>query len=194
MPQVLVSLLGVVAILATPGPTNTLLAAAGATSAGAPPWRLVGAELAGYLVSIALLRTLGAPLAAAIPFAVPTVKLALAAYLAALGAALWRHDAGSTDPGPITPRRLFVATLFNPKAAVFAFALFPDSVERPQIALWVAGFALAVALCGGGWLLLGRRAGRDAGTLVARLVPRLASVVLVGFGLALAATTLAKVV
>jgi len=54
-------------LLATPGPTNTLLATSGAKVGLRRSLPLLGAELGGYLLAILLLRALIGPLMAANP-------------------------------------------------------------------------------------------------------------------------------
>lgn len=190
----LASLVAIAAVLANPGPTNALLAAAGAARRQ-PAAALLAAELAGYAIAVTALRLAGAPVLAAVPALVPALRLGLAAYLVVLGCCLWRHDlATSDDGGPITPGRIFVTTLFNPKAAVFAFALFPETVPAATLVLWAAGFAVVVPSCGGLWFLAGDRVRRLGGAGAARLLPRLASLVLIGFAALIAGTTLATLV
>ena len=61
--------LAVLAVLATPGPTNTLMAVAGATLGLRKGLRLIPAEVAGYLTSISLLIFVFQPVVAALPVA-----------------------------------------------------------------------------------------------------------------------------
>ncbi len=189
-----VSLAGIVAILAAPGPTNALLATSGATGGLRSVLAHVGAVVVGYLIAVSVLRAVGAPILTALPLMVPVLKLAIAGYLGYLGCCLWRHHAQAARVGAISTRRLFVATLFNPKAAIFAFALFPESAVGADPVAWFLGFAGAVALCSTGWLLLGWRIATSGGDLAARWVPRLASLVLGGFAVMLAGTTIAALV
>jgi threonine/homoserine/homoserine lactone efflux protein len=186
----LVSLAGIVAVLAAPGPTNALLAAAGAARAPIGAVRAIGAVLSGYLVAVAVLRLVGAPIGAALPVLVPLVKIALAGWLAVIGFGLWRHDPDAGSSGPIDARHLFGTTLLNPKAAIFAFGFFPAATDAPTLAVWFGCLAVAVAGSAGLWWSLGRLA-RPQTVGGTRLVPKIASLVLVGFGLALAGTTLA---
>jgi len=59
--------LGAVAVLATPGPTNTLLATSGAISGFRRSLPLLGGELGGYLLAIVVLLSFIGPIVAAMP-------------------------------------------------------------------------------------------------------------------------------
>lgn len=180
--DLLASLAAAALVLFVPGPTNTLLAAAGALAPGRPPLALPLAELAGYLVSVTLLAALGAPLLAAVPMAAPILRLGLAVYLVMVGCCLWRAPSAAMPDEAVGPRRVFVATLLNPKAAVFAFVLMPSGGGL-DLALWYLGFALVVLAAGTSWVVLGHRIARLGGEGTARLVPRLAAAVVVAFAL-----------
>lgn len=180
--DLLASLAAAALVLFVPGPTNTLLAAAGALAPGRPPLALPLAELAGYLVSVTVLAALGAPLLAAVPMAAPILRLGLAVYLVMVGCCLWRAPSTEVPGEAVGPRRVFVATLFNPKAAVFAFVLMPAGGGL-ALALWYLGFALVVLAAGTSWVVLGHRVARIGGEGAARLVPRLAAAVVVAFAL-----------
>jgi len=174
-----------------PGPTNTLLAAAGAAAtAGRPPLGLAVAELAGYLVAIGVLATVGDLLTAAIPSVGPAIRLGLVVYLVALGRCLWRTGNGRTDARPIPAGRIFLATTCNPKATLFAFVLLPAG-GAVETAVWLAGFAGVVLAIGSGWILFGHRLTRIGGRRAAVLVPKIASLALFAFAALIAERTLA---
>lgn len=119
-------------LLATPGPTNTLLATSGAGAGLRRSVHLLTAELGGYLLAIALLRSLLGPLITATPLLGLTLRLTAALYLIYLAMTLWRHGSRQMhDSAPVTFSRVFVTTLLNPKAIIFAFTLLPS-----QIASW----------------------------------------------------------
>jgi threonine/homoserine/homoserine lactone efflux protein len=78
-------------------------------------------------------------------------------------------------------REVFVTTLLNPKALVFAVAVIPFG--RPDVGLYLAAFAASVSLTGVGWLTIGAGAGRAARSGgQARLILRVGSAVLAVFG------------
>ena len=182
------SLTAAAIVLVVPGPTNTLLAAAGALAAHRPPLALPFAELAGYLISVTVLNLFGASLFEVSPLVAPLVRLGLAVYLVVTGCCLWRVPSDDLPARTVGGRRIFVATLFNPKAAVFALVLMPTDTSG-RLA-WMAGFSLIVLAAGTAWLVLGHRLARHGGGATI-WVPRAAAVALVGFAAALGAGALA---
>lgn len=133
--------LAVAAILATPGPTNTLLASSGARVGLRGSWGLVPAELCGYVLAIAGWGFALEPASAALPWLKPVLRLACAAYLVFVAFRLWRSAGDMTGVAVLGPGRVFTATLLNPKALLFAVSVFP-------VAAFQAGgvFLQAVAL------------------------------------------------
>lgn len=177
-------------VLFVPGPTNTLLAAAGALAARRPPLALPVAELAGYLVSVTLLNLFGSALFEAAPIVAPIVRLGLAFYLVTIGCCLWRTSSDGLPARTVGWRRVFVATLLNPKAALFALVLMPTGPDG-RLA-WMAGFSALVLAAGTAWLVAGHRVARHGGPGAAVWVPRAATIVLVGFAAVLGAGAIAS--
>jgi threonine/homoserine/homoserine lactone efflux protein len=163
MSDPLVFILAVLTILGTPGPTNTLLATGGATLGVRLSLPLLAGAIAAYLIAIVTIRVALAPLIAAYPLIGMGLKIAVA-HLAA--------------PVRVTLPMVFVATLLNPKSIIFALGILPAAHE--QIVWYFVAFAAAAAVTGFAWILVGRAIGAGAGKH-ARLVPRVASVVLAGF-------------
>ncbi|WP_181707317.1 LysE family translocator [Chthonobacter rhizosphaerae] len=182
--------LAVLALLATPGPTNTLIAASGASVGFRRSLRLVPAELSAYALSIGLLTTTLGPAVAAEPTLQSALRIVAGAWLAWCALRLWREAGASFDgtPKPIGPARVFVTTLLNPKALVFAFAVFP----QPPQAAHAAVFAALVGVVACGWALFGEALARTAG---ARLTPariaRASALVLALFASLLAGSAMA---
>jgi threonine/homoserine/homoserine lactone efflux protein len=178
--------LAVAAILGVPGPTNTLLAAAGAALGWRRGLAMIPAEAAGYLASICLLGFALGPVVAAVPALAAALRGAVVAYLALLAWRLWRQGpAAMADArSPIGPRQLFVATLLNPKALVFAFGIIPFG--RPGVALYLAGFAVMAACAAAAWVGIGAAIGRVAGASGRTLVPRIGAIAMGGFATILA--------
>jgi threonine/homoserine/homoserine lactone efflux protein len=148
----------VLALLLAPGPTNTLMALAGAGSGLRRVLRLIPAEIGGYLLAVLPLAWLGAGLVAQVPALAPGLKLVAALWVLSLALRLWRRPVAG-DAMPVTARRVFVTTLLNPKALVFGLVLLPgpaDSASAPRLALFL-GCVIAVALVWGG---AGRALGR----------------------------------
>jgi hypothetical protein len=113
--------LAVLAVLATPGPTNTLMAVAGAMLGVSRGLKLIPAEVAGYLTSISLLMFIFQPVVAALPLAATVLRFGCGSYLAILALTIWRsskRDAVQTSL--VSFQRVFVTTLLNPKSLIFA--------------------------------------------------------------------------
>ncbi|WP_245475173.1 LysE family translocator [Bradyrhizobium sp. Leo121] len=118
-------------LLATPGPTNTLLATSGAGVGPCRSAHLLAAELSGYLLAIVLLRSILGPVIATLPEFGIGLRIAVVIYLIYLAAMLWRHGARQVgDAAPVTFGRVFVTTLLNPKAIIFAFTILPSAIGR----------------------------------------------------------------
>jgi threonine/homoserine/homoserine lactone efflux protein len=178
------------ALLATPGPTNTLMAAAGAQRGMGRSLPLLAGELGGYCVAITVWIELVGAAAAGQP-AVPVIaKFVAAAFLVWSAWKLWRN-AGHADLAQrgITLGRVFTTTLINPKGLVFAFAIFPQAgfvARLPYLGVF-AGLVIATAI---GWMALGTVAARSsAGLLTSSRVERITAVALAVFGTLLAAQT-----
>lgn len=172
-------LLAVLSLLATPGPTNTLLATAGATVGVKRSLVMLIGELGGYLIGIAILRLVLGPVIAAQPVVGIALKVAVALYLGWIAFKLWTRNASLTGEGAVTLPAVFVTTLLNPKALVFAFGIIP--AEHPALWAYVVAFAVTVPLIGFAWIVVGSLIGAASGERHAGLVRKVASVALVGF-------------
>ncbi|CCD91113.1 conserved membrane hypothetical protein [Bradyrhizobium sp. ORS 375] len=156
-----------IALLATPGPTNTLLATAGASRGVRASVHLLLAELVGYLLAIMTLRIVLGPVLAAMPLVGHALRVAVVLYLLHLAVALWRHGGGRAgDAVPVALRRVFVTTLLNPKAIIFAFTLLPADGDAARLLPFVVTLGLSIASIGGGWIVLGATLRRGLGSLV----------------------------
>jgi threonine/homoserine/homoserine lactone efflux protein len=135
--------LGIIVVLITPGPTNTLLAAAGLRQGARRSLPLIGAELAGYLVSISAWGRFLTHAAHALPWLPSVLRIASGLYIAYLAIDMWRAAVALPDSAQPAngPRALFVATLLNPKALLFAGTIFPTVAFES-----VAGYAFAMSL------------------------------------------------
>lgn len=119
----------VVTILLTPGPTNTLLASSGIQVGVRKSLRLIPAESIGYLISITVWGIIIGTVSSRFPILPIFLKLLSALYIIFLAIKLWKTadiEASYTLP-TIRARELFCATLLNPKALLFASAIFPSS-------------------------------------------------------------------
>ncbi|MFF7399066.1 LysE family translocator [Achromobacter sp. NPDC008082] len=184
-------LAGVAVILAMPGPTNTLLAAAGLRQGFLRSARLTGAELAGYLISITVWGRFLEQAAQAFPWLPAVVRVAASVYIAYLSIRMWR--AAQTVPSAaqqvIGMRTLFVATLLNPKGILFASAIFPPAafLTVSTYLVFMAMFAALLLPIGLMWVAFGASLGSQKIKWISPAqVQRGASVVLGIFSLSLA--------
>lgn len=154
---------GVTVILAMPGPTNTLLAAAGLRLGFARAARLTMAELAGYIVSISLWGRFLGQAAKSLPWLPACVRIASSVYIACLAVRMWR--AARTVPAvaraAIGMRTLFTATLLNPKGILFASAIFPPAAfwSLPAYLAATTLFAALLLPIGLAWVAFGASLG-----------------------------------
>jgi threonine/homoserine/homoserine lactone efflux protein len=183
-------ILGVLALLATPGPTNTLMAAAGAQRGMTKSLPLIAGELFGYFIAITAWTELVGAASASQPWVPVVAKLLASAFLIWSAWKLWR-SAGQADirQSGITLGRVFATTLVNPKALVFAFAIFPSVgfvARLPYLGLF-AGLVIVTAV---GWMTLGMVAARrSAGLLTSSRVERITAVALAAFAMLLMVQT-----
>ncbi len=181
--------LAVLTILGTPGPTNTLLATSGAIVGLRRSLPLLVGELGGYLIAIAVIRLVLGPVFVSYPQLAIALKLVVAVYLAWIAVRLWVRGAQLTARGqPVTLLGVFVTTLLNPKALIFAVGVIP--AVNPQLPWYLAGFAAMVLGAGFSWIVVGTLIGTTAGERHAGLVPRIGSVALAGFAGVLVASAL----
>ncbi len=119
----------VVTILLTPGPTNTLLASSGIQVGVRQSLRLIPAESIGYLISITVWGIIIGTVSNQFPILPIFLKLLSALYIIFLAIKLWKTAdiEASYNLPTIRARELFCATLLNPKALLFASAIFPSS-------------------------------------------------------------------
>jgi threonine/homoserine/homoserine lactone efflux protein len=172
--------LTVLAILGTPGPTNTLLATSGALVGLRRSLPLILAELGGYLLAIAALHAVLGGVLAAYPAVKTILRLLVGAYLLFAAFDLWmRRGALDGPPSGVRFERVFVTTLLNPKAIVFAFAVLP--LSQPHAARYVIAFMAFVVMAALSWIVVGALLGRVASAPGSRLVPRISAVVLTFF-------------
>lgn len=140
------------ALLAAPGPTNTLMGLAGAQGGLARACRFLPAAALGYLSTVVPLASLGAEVLAERPLLVAGIKLAAAIWVMILAIRLWGLGGSEVSAGAVTARRVFVTTMLNPKGVIFGLVLLPaplDPAFLPRLTLF-AVLVVAVALAWGG--------------------------------------------
>ena len=149
----------VAGILFTPGPTNTLLATAGLQRGWWQATRLIPFELVGYVLAISVWGYGMAQMMAHLPQLPAIMKTLSAVYLAFLAMRLWQHAqaSDSESTGRIAAPNLFLATLLNPKALLFATAVFPMETWRSWQDYFtiMAEFGLLVGMAACAWIALG---------------------------------------
>jgi threonine/homoserine/homoserine lactone efflux protein len=148
-----------VALLLSPGPTNTLIAIGGATRGFWRALPLVWAAVAGYLAVIAPLALAGRPLLDAHPELATAVRILAAAWVMVLAVRLWSPSLQSGLAGFVTFRRVLVTTLLNPKALVIGLVLVPATTPLGLLP-WLAGLAATIVAVAGLWLAGGALLGR----------------------------------
>jgi threonine/homoserine/homoserine lactone efflux protein len=165
----------VLILLIVPGPTNTLLAASGATVGFRRSTPLLLGEIAGYAVSIQLLEFAVAPAMQSAHLTATLLRAAAGSYLILLSIKLWVTPFRVAHQ-VISVRQVFVTTLLNPKACVFALVVMPFGSPR---ALWYFSALLAmIPAVGTLWIGAGYFLGRHTDPGYARSIPKAASVVL----------------
>jgi threonine/homoserine/homoserine lactone efflux protein len=182
------------AVLFVPGPTNTLLATSSAASGIRRSLPLPLAELGGYTTAIWTLALLVAPLVHASPIISIVLRLACGAYLVWSAVHLWREGSSAlTSNKPVSFRRVFVTTLLNPKAVLFALVIIPYLGDRKFAAAapYLAGHALMTLTASLCWIGFGAVIGAGAKTHVgAGVIRRTGASVLGLFGILLASSVL----
>ena len=163
-------------VLITPGPTNTVLAASGATMGLRRAAILPLAEAIGYIIAISFFLMF-AELMRDNHMALVAVRLAVAAWLIYSACLLWKIP---FEPGAIVRdapfRRVLLTTIINPKAMLVGTVLIPLGTGAAAPA-WILTYAALSTLAGFGWVTLG--AILPLG--LRRYAYKLAAVVLSGF-------------
>lgn len=160
--------LAVLALLATPGPTNTLLATSGAAAGFQRSLHLIAAEIAGYLTSITTIAFVVAPLIRASHMLDIALRVGCGAYLLYAAWRLWQEGAALITSGePVKFRRVLLATLLNPKAVIFAYVIVPHLSDRRfgEALPYLSALGALIAIVGCAWIGVGAaiRAGAFAG-------------------------------
>ncbi|WP_250438708.1 LysE family transporter [Caballeronia sp. AZ1_KS37] len=184
--------LGSIALLLTPGPTNTLLAAGGLRCGIRRSAILPFSELLGYLTSISAWGLLIENLPNSLSWISFSVRCVSSGYIALLAIRMWRTagliSVAQRDFGFST---IFFATLSNPKAMLFAGTIFPRDAFL-DLAVYTKSmsiFAIILVPIGIGWISLGAMLNRDrspSSRLCPERVQRCASIVLGAFAIFLA--------
>jgi len=168
----------VLVLLILPGPTNTLLGTSGATVGLRRSLPLLLGELSGYLVSILLIQFVLGPAISKAPATGLILRAAAGAYLMVLAIRLWTTPL-LVSRAVISVRQVFVTTLLNPKALVFALVIIPFG--SPRSSVYLALFAAIVPVIGTLWIALGALLRRRTEPGYLKVFPKAASVILAIF-------------
>lgn len=184
--------LAVLAVLGTPGPTNTLLATAGAVGGVRRSLPLVPAEAAGYSISILTLGWVLGPAISGSPALAAALRAMVGVYLLLLAVRLWRGGRAASATGlAVTPAQVFLTTLLNPKAIVFALGIVPFGA--PRVWPYLLGFLLLLVSVALGWIAAGAMLGGVAGGRGwGGAVPRVGATAVGAFAILLMAAPLLK--
>lgn len=146
-------------VLIVPGPTNTLLLSSGLKVGVRRTAPLIAAEALGYVASIALWGFFLSALSASRPWLPVVVKLLSSAYILYLAAKIWRQSGAlqHVTAGPVSLRDMFVTTVMNPKALLFASTIFPLAAFQSTAYFWqaIAVFLVVLVPIAIGWSTLG---------------------------------------
>lgn len=160
-------------ILLTPGPTNTLLAAAGAERGFRRNAALPLAESLGYGLAIGAYGVVATALADN-PAALALLKLANIGWLCLTAARLWTRPPAGAQPARGSYGTVLLATLLNPKAMLVGVILIPAMLANTPVMATLA-FAALSFVAGLAWVAVGaslppllkRHANRAAAAIVA---------------------------
>jgi threonine/homoserine/homoserine lactone efflux protein len=193
--HVILFVLTALGILAAPGPTNALLATAGARLGWATGAWLASAPALGYLAGVLALRLLTQRLEMISPMVSLGLRLAVALYLLLLAVRLWRQGdmrrERRQERAHITAWEVALTTLLNPKCFIFAFSIIP--FDAPDSAAYLLGFMVMVIGVSLAWIAAGAWLGRLTERQgQSRLVPRLSALVVGVFALLLVVLPLVR--
>lgn len=187
----------VTALLLTPEPTNTLLASSGIQMGIRRSLKLIPAEAIGYVIAISTWGMMIDHVSKTFALLPTILKLLSAFYILYLGIKLWRTadlEINLNQP-TIRPRELFCATLLNPKALLFASAIFPESawVNVQTYVVHILSFLCLILPIAVFWIFLGSvLASNKIHWLNACNLQRTASLVLVSFSIPLSYSAILK--
>jgi threonine/homoserine/homoserine lactone efflux protein len=175
----------ILALLLTPGPTNTLLALSGAGRGVRASLPLMLGEICGYLLVVVPLTMLASEFLATHTAISQAIKLCSAVWVSFLAIRLWTLPQSTATAHAITVRRVFVTTCLNPKAIIIALVLMPQG-SVAELLPYIAMFSMLIICVALVWLSAGSFLIRGASEHSPRLVRCVASVFLMVLSLGLA--------
>lgn len=138
-------------LLLTPGPTNTLVMLAAAEQGLRGSLRLLPVELAAYLITVVPMTLIAHAASDELAALRPAIAIVAGLWVLWLAVRLWTANVQAGEQMLVTPARLFVTTLLNPKALIFGLVLLPSAAPAQGFALFavlVIGVALVWACIG----------------------------------------------
>ncbi|NNH29157.1 threonine transporter RhtB [Rhizobium sp. SEMIA 4085] len=145
---------GAFALLAMPGPTNTLLALAAHRRGVRDLAILAAIVVAAYLMVAASLAVFAGAYLHSHPQIADDLKLVSAAWVLYLAFRLW-FAPGSVSAADISAHQVLITTLLNPKAIILGLAMVPPAGVSTQIPYLVT-ITFVVAAASMLWLALGK--------------------------------------
>lgn len=149
-----------IALLFSPGPTNTLLAVGGASRGLRRSLVLTVAEVTAYLLVVTPLALFGGPFLQGHPVVAETVKLVAATWVIYLAVRLWQTPPATGPDRTVTPARIFITTLLNPKGLIIGLAILPATGSLAALLPWLAGLAGIIVVASLLWIAAGATLGR----------------------------------
>jgi threonine/homoserine/homoserine lactone efflux protein len=185
--------LAVALLFAVPGPTNALIAVAGARRGANAVPIVVGAALVGFIVAVAALIGIAGPYVVAQPALGLSLRALCALLLARSSWRLWRTaGARAAKRDATSPADVLATTLVNPKGLIFAFAIFPPLADAAQAIEVFVRFAIVALVVMSLWGVAGAALGQGAAHRIgAAMVDRAGAVVLAAFSVVVLAIGLA---
>lgn len=169
-----------------PGPTNTLLLSSGITVGFCKTLKLILAEIGGYLIAISCWGYSLIQLSAHYPWVSCLLKTIAALYVAWLSLKIWRFNCTISDGSQIKMKHVFITTILNPKAFLFASYIMPADTftNLTQFVLVMLTFISVLLPVSFTWCLLGQsmHIGKEGGSRVfSKALLKTASLVLCFF-------------
>ncbi|MBA1228925.1 LysE family transporter [Pseudomonas viridiflava] len=157
--------LALLAVLAVPGPTNSLLFQTGVNRGfNVPSLQWVGSEWLAYVIQITAWGITLDRVARDYPWVATLSKAFAVCFLFYIAMKLWnmarksQHtDAADSQKPGLSPAGLFVATLSNPKGLFFASFVAPAGtfLHSADYLAFIATFTAVVLPVGSAWVLFG---------------------------------------
>ncbi len=133
-------------VLLMPGPTNTLLLSSGAIVGFTRTLKLIAAEIAGYLIAIIAWGIFLMGLSQHAPWTATVIKCLAAGYVGWMAVKVWNIHLHVDGDDKIKAHNVFVTTLLNPKAFVFASYIMPAATFTSGLVFGYAMLAFISAL------------------------------------------------